>query len=227
MAAKKTYGYAHPPVDRGTKRAPSPAEPPAAAPATATMPPPAPAARSKSPPTASAKPLLPLQSLSMSLPSHSPGSRSSLLEQLAQCQANSNALISGMQSTFSSRRPTEGLLLTLRTKYLHVGRCGDRFHGTARFFATELHYAFDHPRHRRVEMQMKYVDMLEARKVTAGETGGPAFSFRIGRKLEYFDREYDPANPDHRLLLRFNTEADLKRFADKVFPTIRVVAGRS
>jgi len=226
MSRQKTYGYAHPPVERGTKRAPSPADTPVAAPATAPVPSPAVVSRSKSPPASAAKPLLPLQSLSMSLPSRAPGSRGSLLEQLAQCQANSNDLISGMKQTFSSRRSNEGLLLTLRTRYLHVGRCGDRFHGTARFFATELHYAFDHPRHRRVEMLMKYADMLEPRKIAAGDAGGPAFSFRIGRKLEYFDREYDPQNPEHRLLLRFNTEADLKRFSDLVYHKVRGVAGR-
>ena len=52
---------------------------------------------------------------------------------------------------------------------------------------------------------------------TEGAPSGPAFSFRIGRRLEYFDREYDPADPSHRLLLRLNSGADLERFAQRVF----------
>ena len=49
--------------------------------------------------------------------------RGTLLEQLAQCQANTDSLISDMNSTFKSRYDRTGLLLVLPARHLHVGRC--------------------------------------------------------------------------------------------------------
>ena len=42
-------------------------------------------------------------------------------------------------------------------------RCGSQFAGTARFFDSLVTYAFEHPHHRHVEMQMRYADMLRPR----------------------------------------------------------------
>ena len=52
--------------------------------------------------------------------------RGSLLEQLAQCQANTDSLISDMNSTFKSRYDRTGLLLVLPARHLHVGMCGSQ-----------------------------------------------------------------------------------------------------
>ena len=49
--------------------------------------------------------------------------RGTLLDQLAQCQANADSLISDMNSTFKSRYDRTGLLLLLPARHLHVGRC--------------------------------------------------------------------------------------------------------
>ena len=49
--------------------------------------------------------------------------RGTLLDQLAQCQANADSLISDMHSTFKSRYDRTGLLLLLPARHLHVGRC--------------------------------------------------------------------------------------------------------
>lgn len=146
--------------------------------------------------------------------------RGSLLEQLAQCQANSASLISEMNSTFKSRRDRSGMLLSLTTRSLRVGTCAHRFAGTARFFDTHVVYAFDHPRHRQVEMQMWYRDM--ASPAAAG--GGTTFSFRILRRLEYFDREYDFTDPAHELRLEFLTEGDARAFRQRVLPHVQGLA---
>jgi len=67
--------------------------------------------------------------------------RGTLLEQLAQCQANTDALISDMQSSFKSRYDRTGLLLQLPARHLHVGRCDSQFAGTARFFDDQVRLA--------------------------------------------------------------------------------------
>ena len=89
--------------------------------------------------------------------------RGTLLDQLAQCQASTDALINDINSTFKSRYDRTGLLLVLPARHLHVGRCGSQFAGTARFFDGLVTYAFEHPHHRHVEMQMRYEDMLRPR----------------------------------------------------------------
>lgn len=138
-----------------------------------------------------------------------------MLEQLAQCQANSASLITEMNSTFKSRRDRSGMLLTLTTRSLRVGTCAHRFAGTARFFETHVVYAFDHPRHRQVEMQMWYRDMA-----SPAAAGGTTFSFRILRRLEYFDREYDFTDPGHELRLEFLSEEDGRAFRQRVLPHV-------
>jgi hypothetical protein len=144
----------------------------------------------------------------------------SLLEQLAQCQANSASLISEMNSTFKSRRDRSDMLLTLTTRSLRVGTCAHRFAGTARFFDTHVVYAFDHPRHRQVEMQMWYRDMASP----AAPTGGTTFSFRVLRRLEYFDREYDFTDPAHELRLEFLNDEDGRTFRQRVLAHVQRVA---
>lgn len=116
------------------------------------------------------------------------------------------------------RYRTEGLLLSLSTKALEVGRATNRCAGTARFFPDELHYYFDHPRHRRVQMVMRYVDMIEPTVCAAA-----SFEFRLDTVLEYFP-EYDRDEPAHRLRLCFRAGADATLFSERAFPTIRAHA---
>ena len=52
--------------------------------------------------------------------------RGTLLEQLAQCQTNTDSLISDLNITFKSRYDRTGLLLVLPARHLHVGRCGSQ-----------------------------------------------------------------------------------------------------
>ena len=145
--------------------------------------------------------------------------RGTLLEQLAQCQANSDSLISDMQSTFKSRFDRSGLLLQLPSRHLHVGKCDSPFAGTAKFYAEEVVYCFEHPHHRTVTMHMRYADMLRPR-LTTSPAGVAELRFRIGRELVYFTREYDHTNPDHDLKLGFVTKADAKKFSDGVLPQL-------
>eukprot|EP00967_Tisochrysis_lutea_P108890 scaffold168919_cov34-Tisochrysis_lutea.AAC.2 len=112
------------------------------------------------------------------------------------------------------------MLLTLTTRSLQVGTCQHRFAGTARFFKAHVVYAFDHPRHRQVEMHMKYEDMTSP----AAEAGGKSFTFRILRKLEYFEREYDFTNPMHALKLEFLTDDDAQKFRRTVLPYVKELA---
>ena len=129
-----------------------------------------------------------------------------------------------MEKTFKSRHNREGMLLQLRTRYLHVGRCDNRFPGTARFFPTEVVYAFDHPVHRKVEMHMKYADMLHPRTSDGARRDSLSFRFRIGSRLEYFSRDYDPDNPAHSLRLELHSDTDMRRFLQLVYPVIRTAA---
>lgn len=145
--------------------------------------------------------------------------RGTLLEKLAQCQANSDSLISDMQSTFKSRFDRSGLLLQVQSKHLHVGRCDSQFAGTARFMGEELVYKFEHPHHRQVEMHMKYADMHHPRLQTS-PAGVPELRFRINRELVYFAREYEHANPAHQLALGFVTKADASKFSEGVLPQL-------
>lgn len=116
------------------------------------------------------------------------------------------------------RYRTEDLILSLPTKALEVGRATNRCAGTARFFPDELHYYFDHPRHRRVQMVMRYVDMIEPTIHAATR-----FEFRLDTVLEYFP-EYDRDEPAHRLRLCFRARADASLFSERALPTIRACA---
>jgi len=146
--------------------------------------------------------------------------RGSLLEQLAQSQAKSSSLISEMNATFKSRRDRSGMLLILTTRALQVGTCEHRFAGTARFFEAHVVYAFDHPRHRQVEMHMRYEDMASP----AARVGGKTFAFRINWKLEYFDREYDFTDPAHALTMEFLSDDDARKFRQLVLPLVQGVS---
>ena len=152
--------------------------------------------------------------------------RSALLDQLAKCQADSNALISSMQGTFKSRFDRSDVLLQLTTKYLLVGRCDNRFAGVARFSAQEVVYAFEHPHHRQVEMHMRYADMIDVRTVNqlGSRVSAPELRFRIGSPLAYFSREYDPTNMAHELRIGFASEADFRQMVELVLPQIRTLA---
>lgn len=99
-------------------------------------------------------------------------------------------------------------------------RCGSQFAGTARFFDHLVTYAFEHPYHRHVEMQMCYADMLRPRLTAASSPGGVELQFRIGRPLEYFTREYDHTNSAHHLALGFASPADAERFKELVWPQL-------
>lgn len=150
--------------------------------------------------------------------------RPSLLE-----LANSSSLVNEMQNTFKSSHAPGSQLLQLRTRCLKVGRCGNEFAGVARFYPTEVVYTFDHPIHRKVEMHMRYGDMIEPRlmRTRAGSSSGSGggrgerrFSFRINKRLEYFSREYDPADPEHQLHLHFQSDADASQFEQRALPHI-------
>ncbi len=88
-----------------------------------------------------------------------------------------------MNSTFKSRHDRSGLLLSLTTRSLTVGSCGDRYAGTARFFDEKLVYAFEHPRHGKIEMHMSYADMSSISS-SAGARASE-FVFRIDRQVVY------------------------------------------
>ena len=67
---------------------------------------------------------------------------------------------------------------------------------------------------------MKYEDMTSP----AAEAGGKSFTFRILRKLEYFEREYDFTNPMHALKLEFLTDDDAQKFRRTVLPYVKELA---
>jgi hypothetical protein len=161
-----------------------------------------------------------------------------LLQQLARCNASSDALIHDMRKSFSSRVDQKELLLQLSTRYLLVGKCDSRFAGVAKFLPTKVVYAFEHPHHRSVEMHMSYKDMLSvcthdrpkpssAQGGRGGGGGAPAsgeLRFRIAKQLAYFAREYDPADASHDLRIGFESERDFAQFREVVLPHLQRLA---
>lgn len=77
--------------------------------------------------------------------------------------------------------------------------------GVLRLFADRAEYAFSHPRHRRVQMVMRYRDMSQLGLSRSSGT----LAFRIEHNLEYFAHEYNHYDETHRLVLTLGTAADV------------------
>ena len=101
-------------------------------------------------------------------------------------------------------------------------------------------------------MHMRSADMSAIDVLSPRDPHGPGLRFRIANELQvaappraprrqrplaharaqtrparspqYFAREYDPADADHHLVLRFSSAADMQRFVTLALPTVRAVA---
>ncbi|KAJ1628298.1 hypothetical protein T492DRAFT_1145726 [Pavlovales sp. CCMP2436] len=177
-------------------RAPSPPPPP----------PPAPEAhaRRSRPEIASLKPPKPFVPPSAKF---GKPARPSLSEQLAAIREQGSSLLHEIQKTFNVDGPA-GVgrpLCTLAPRSVRVGTKTCDWPGVLKFYEDRAEYHFVHPKHRHVEMLMRYRDMSQLGLAR----GSAQLRFRIEHSLEWFTEEYNHFDPTHHLDVTLASAAEV------------------
>merc|ERR1712146_39919 len=108
-------------------------------------------------------------------------------------------------------------MLELSSRNFVVGKATSKYPSMVQFYPDRCTYEFYHPFERKkISMEMFYRHMSA---VKIHETRRE-LQFKITHTLIQFPRDYNPAMPNHKLIIGFNSSVDVKKVKNVVIPKI-------
>ena len=142
--------------------------------------------------------------------------RPSLSEQLALIGNSAESINSKLCSKFGLEQSSA--LLRTPAKSFIVGKLTAKHPSPVAFFRDRCTYSFFHPfQSKEIQMVMYYRDMQGVRVSAVSQT----LSFRLDKVLQQFGRDYNPANPAHRISIGFNSAHDMSLLQGQVMKYVK------